>query len=149
MFDIGFAELIVIAIIGLLVLGPERLPHAIKKLMLWTGRLKRGFAAMKSEIEREIGADDIRRQLHNESIMQDLKQAQADVNRQINEFKQSIDSSVEKAENNIDGTTTQPADTNQATSFAQSEATPSIEASHTPDQQPKAKPTSATSSLND
>ncbi|MDE1461724.1 Sec-independent protein translocase protein TatB [Spartinivicinus poritis] len=143
MFDIGFAELIVIAIIGLLVLGPERLPHAIKKLMLWTGRLKRGFAAMKSEIEREIGADDIRRQLHNESIMQDLKQAQADVNRQINEFKQSVDSSVEKLENSVD--------VNQATSFAQSEASHNTEPGHTiaPDQQPKAKPTSATSSLND
>lgn len=101
MFDIGFAELVVIAIIGLLVLGPERLPHAIKTVMLWVGRLKRGFAAMKSEIEQEIGTDDIRRQLHNESIMQDLKQTQADINRQVNEFKQSIDQSVDSMEGSV------------------------------------------------
>ncbi|WP_163835973.1 Sec-independent protein translocase protein TatB [Spartinivicinus ruber] len=141
MFDIGFAELIVIAIIGLLVLGPERLPHAIKTLMLWVGRLKRGFAAMKSEIEREIGADDIRRQLHNESIMQDLKQAQADVNRQISDFKQSIDSSVE----GLESSTEQSSKPSQTGSFTPVENTHSTE----PNQASQTKSPSTTSSLND
>ncbi|MBN51243.1 MAG: twin-arginine translocase subunit TatB [Spongiibacteraceae bacterium] len=74
MFDIGFAELVLIFIVGLLVLGPERLPTAIRTLSLWLGRLRRSFTAIRDEIEREIGADDIKRQLHNESIMSNLKE---------------------------------------------------------------------------
>lgn len=74
MFDIGFAELVLIFIVGLLVLGPERLPKAIRTLSLWLGRLRRSFTAIRDEIEREIGADDIKRQLHNESIMSNLKE---------------------------------------------------------------------------
>ena len=75
MFDIGFAELLLIAIVGLLVLGPERLPGAIRTTSLWLGRLRRSFSSMKQEIEREIGADEIRRQLHNESVMASLNES--------------------------------------------------------------------------
>ena len=41
MFDIGFAELLLIAVVGLLVIGPERLPSAIRTTSLWLGRLRR------------------------------------------------------------------------------------------------------------
>jgi sec-independent protein translocase protein TatB len=70
MFDIGFAELLVVALVALLVLGPERLPGAVRVAGLWIGRLKRSFSAIKAEVEREIGADEIRRQLHNEQILE-------------------------------------------------------------------------------
>ncbi|CAA0115866.1 Sec-independent protein translocase protein TatB [BD1-7 clade bacterium] len=76
MFDIGFAELLVIAVLGLLILGPERLPVAIRTISLWVGRFKRSYRQVRTEIEKEIGADDIRRQLHNEEIMQSLKSTQ-------------------------------------------------------------------------
>lgn len=75
MFDIGFAELLLIAVVGLLVIGPERLPSAIRTTSLWLGRLRRSFSSMKQEIEREIGADEIRRQLHNESVMASLNES--------------------------------------------------------------------------
>lgn len=73
MFDIGFAELLLIAVLGLLVLGPERLPTAVRTISLWLGRLRRSFTSIRQEIEREVGADEIRRQLHNESIMASLE----------------------------------------------------------------------------
>lgn len=73
MFDIGFAELILVAVVGLLVLGPERLPGAIRTVALYIGRIRRGFNQVRNEIEREIGADEIRRQLHNESILNDIQ----------------------------------------------------------------------------
>ena len=79
MFDIGFSELLLVGLVALLVFGPERLPGAARTAGLWIGRLKRSFNAIKSEVEREIGADEIRRQLHNEQILQmerELKQAQ-------------------------------------------------------------------------
>ena len=79
MFEIGFSELLLVGLVALLVFGPERLPGAARTAGLWIGRLKRSFNAIKSEVEREIGADEIRRQLHNEQILQmerELKQAQ-------------------------------------------------------------------------
>ena len=79
MFDIGFPELVLIAIVGLLVIGPERLPEALRTLGLWIGRMRRSFTAVKAEIEKEIGMDEIRRQLHNEAVMDELKRIERDV----------------------------------------------------------------------
>jgi sec-independent protein translocase protein TatB len=70
MFDIGFTELLLVALVALVVLGPERLPGAVRTAGLWIGRIKRSFNSIKAEVEREIGADEIRRQLHNEQILE-------------------------------------------------------------------------------
>ncbi|MAW24194.1 MAG: twin-arginine translocase subunit TatB [Cellvibrionales bacterium TMED47] len=72
MFDIGFLELLVIALITLVVMGPERLPEAIRAISLWFGRLKQIWAKTRQEIENEVGMDDIRHQLHNEEVLRDL-----------------------------------------------------------------------------
>ena len=72
MFDIGLQEILLISVIALLVLGPERLPVAVRTISLYIGRIRRGFADVKSELEREIGMDDIRAQLHNEEILKQL-----------------------------------------------------------------------------
>lgn len=73
MFDVSFLELLVIAVIALVVLGPERLPGFIRTVGLMIGRMKRGFADVRAQVEREIGADEIRQQLHNENIMSALE----------------------------------------------------------------------------
>ncbi|CAM3661794.1 MULTISPECIES: Sec-independent protein translocase protein TatB [Pseudomonadaceae] len=70
MFDIGFTELLLVGLVALVVLGPERLPGAVRTASLWIGRIKRSFNSIKAEVEREIGADEIRRQLHNERILE-------------------------------------------------------------------------------
>ena len=57
MFGISFSELLLVGLVALLVLGPERLPGAARTAGLWVGRLKRSFNAIKQEVEREIGAD--------------------------------------------------------------------------------------------
>jgi sec-independent protein translocase protein TatB len=72
MFDIGFLELLVIALITLVVMGPERLPEAIRAISLWIGRLKQLLAKTRQEIENEVGMDDIRHQLHNEQVLKEL-----------------------------------------------------------------------------
>ena len=79
MFDIGFPELLLVSVVTLLVLGPERLPEALRNLGLWLGRARRSFTRVKTEIEREIGMDEVRRQLHNEAIMEQMKEIQHDV----------------------------------------------------------------------
>jgi sec-independent protein translocase protein TatB len=79
MFDIGFPELILVCVVALLVLGPERLPVALRTLGLWVGRARRSFLSVKAEIEREIGMDEVRRQLHNETVLEDLRKLERDV----------------------------------------------------------------------
>ena len=69
MFDIGFTELLLIAVVALLVLGPDRLPGAARVAGMWVGRIKRSFNTIKEDVERELGADDIRRERRNEVIL--------------------------------------------------------------------------------
>jgi|TARA_B110000503_G_scaffold82480_1_gene125837 sec-independent protein translocase protein TatB len=73
MFDIGFLELLLIAVISLIVMGPKRLPEAVRSISLWLGRLKQIFSSARQQLEDEVGMDDVKRQLHNEQIMRDLK----------------------------------------------------------------------------
>lgn len=91
MFDIGFPELILVSIVSLLIIGPERLPETIKTVSLWLGRLKRNFSDLKSEIESEIGADDIRQQLHNEKIMKNISEVRDHFTNTIDETNQNLE----------------------------------------------------------
>lgn len=93
MFNIGSFEVLLIFIIALLVLGPEKLPGAIKTSGLWIGRFRRSFYKVKAEIERELNTDEIRRQLHNESVMEEIEDAKSQV--------EDIASDTEKSVNNI------------------------------------------------
>lgn len=63
MFDIGFWELALLALIGLLVLGPERLPKAARSLGLWAGRARRYIRGFTDDLERELRAEELRREL--------------------------------------------------------------------------------------
>lgn len=72
MFDIGFLEMVVVAVVALLVLGPDKLPGAVRMAGLYIGRIKRSLADVRSQVEKEIGADELRQTLHNEKIMADL-----------------------------------------------------------------------------
>ncbi|MDG9881489.1 Sec-independent protein translocase protein TatB [Pseudomonas sp. GD04058] len=82
MFGISFSELLLVGLVALVVLGPERLPGAARTAGLWIGRLKRSFNSIKQEVEREIGADEIRRQLHNEHILSMEQEARRILNPQ-------------------------------------------------------------------
>lgn len=73
MFDIGFSELLLIAVVALVVMGPQRLPQAMRTMALWLGRARQMFSNLRRELENEVGMDDVRRQLHNEQILRELK----------------------------------------------------------------------------
>ncbi len=79
MLDIGLFEFFIAAVVALLVLGPDRLPVAMRTLGLWIGRLRRSYFQVKTEIEREIGMDEVRRQLHNEQVMEDVRRVEREV----------------------------------------------------------------------
>ncbi len=100
--DIGAVELLLIAIVGLLVIGPERLPETLRTLGLWMGRMRRSFNAVKTEIEKEIGMDEVKRQLHNEAIMDEMKRIEAEVKNTANVAKNSLNEGVQAADKAAD-----------------------------------------------
>lgn len=63
MFDIGFGEIFLIAIVALLVLGPERLPKAARFAGLWVRRARAQWYSVKAELENELADDELRRSL--------------------------------------------------------------------------------------
>lgn len=85
MFDIGFAELILLGVVGLLVIGPERLPGAIRTGSLWLNRIRRGFNDIKREVQQE---------LHNDSVMQDLRKTGEQIKNQTDRLGQEIDNAA-------------------------------------------------------
>ena len=97
MLEIGFPELILIAIVGLLVIGPERLPETLRTLGLWLGRMRRSFNAVKTEIEKEIGMDEVKRQLHNEAIMEEMKRIEAEVKSTADVAQNSFNQGIQAA----------------------------------------------------
>lgn len=62
MFEIGFWELVLIGIVALVVLGPERLPVAARTLGLWAGRARAYVKHFSSELEREVQIQELRQQ---------------------------------------------------------------------------------------
>jgi sec-independent protein translocase protein TatB len=93
MFDIGFSEILVIAVIALIVMGPERLPQALRTFALWFGRIRQQFRTVRSDLENEMGIDDIRRQLHNETILRDLDNAKEDIQNAGADIEKTMSSS--------------------------------------------------------
>jgi Tat protein translocase TatB subunit len=70
MFDVGFGEILLIAVVALLVLGPERLPKAARFAGLWVRRARAQWYSVKAELENELADEELKRS---------LKQAQADL----------------------------------------------------------------------
>ncbi|MGS2723160.1 Sec-independent protein translocase protein TatB [Porticoccus sp. GXU_MW_L64] len=83
MFDIGGAELLVIAVLGLIVIGPKRLPEVVRAISLWVGRLKRSLGNIKQGIENEFQLDEVRRQLHNEEILRQLEASKKEMEQMV------------------------------------------------------------------
>ena len=63
MFDIGFLELMVVGILGLLVLGPERLPVATRNVGLFIGKIRRTMGNIQDDLERQVRTDELKEKL--------------------------------------------------------------------------------------
>ena len=63
MFDIGFSELLLFGIIALVVLGPEKLPHAVRTAGRYYAKFRRTVATLQSEIEAELDLAETRKQM--------------------------------------------------------------------------------------
>ncbi|WHI44973.1 Sec-independent protein translocase protein TatB [Microbulbifer sp. ANSA003] len=98
MFDIGFLELLVVAAVALLVVGPERLPDAVRTTSRWWSGLKRTLHSAREELEREVGADDIRRELHNERIMREIEESRREMEQTFSEANKEVHDALNQPE---------------------------------------------------
>ncbi len=92
MFDIGFAELIIIGVVALLVVGPERLPETIRTASLYLNRIRRGFNDIKREVQQE---------LHNDAVMRELKETGDQLKRETSSLGQEIQESAQKLSDSV------------------------------------------------
>lgn len=74
MFDIGFWEILLIAVVALVVVGPERLPRLIRVTGLWIGRAQASLQAIRTEISKEINAQELKDALKKPDNMPDLNE---------------------------------------------------------------------------
>ena len=99
MFDIGFWELATIAIIGIVVVGPERLPEVVRTVAAYVRKARRAFQDVKSDIERELDLDDLRRQMHDvdmEDHIKKLNQSVMDADRDVRKAASRFDDDLRR-----------------------------------------------------
>ena len=80
MFDFSFCEMLVVALVALVVLGPERLPKAARFTGLWVRKARAHWYSVKSELESELASEELKRSLH------DGRQAMQDAERHLHDL---------------------------------------------------------------
>lgn len=86
MFDIGFAELLIIGVVGLVVLGPDKMPVAARTVGLWVGKARRTISGIQSEINEELRLDEMKRQV----AMQ-----KEDLDKELNEMREPFSETLD------------------------------------------------------
>jgi len=95
MFDIGFSELLVIAVVALLVVGPERLPRVARTAGHLFGRLQRYVNDVKSDIQRELELDELKKlRSQFEDAARSVEQSVNEVGREINAVSDDLNRSI-------------------------------------------------------
>src|SRR5436189_1852856 len=94
MFDIGFSEMMVIAVLALIVIGPERLPRVARTLGHLAGRLQRYVADVKADINREIELDELKKM--RDSMQQAATSFETSVHSELNKTEGELNQSLEK-----------------------------------------------------
>lgn len=111
MFDIGFSELFLIAVVALVVLGPERLPKAARFAGLWVRRARAQWYSVRSELERELATEELQRSLRDTrqavtDIGDGMRAAEAEARREFDAMQSQIErDATENASGDGDGST--------------------------------------------
>ena len=95
MFDIGFSELMVIGVVALIVIGPEKLPRVARTVGHLAGRLQRYVSDVKADINREIELDELRKM--RDSMQQAASNFESTVQTEMSKTETELNKSVEDA----------------------------------------------------
>ncbi len=88
MFDVGFWEILLIGVLALVVIGPERLPSAARRAGYFVGKARRYIEGVKSEVASELDVTEFKRALHNQEV-------------QINELQRQLKSGIDEVKSEL------------------------------------------------
>jgi sec-independent protein translocase protein TatB len=101
MLDFSFGELLLLGVIALVVLGPEKLPHAARMAGAWVGRIRRSVISIQAEIEREVAVQEMKQRIEQESqrirnseIAQQLQKDISSIGQQVQEAGGSAEAAL-------------------------------------------------------
>ena len=95
MFDVSFSELLVIAVVALLVIGPEKLPKVARTVGAFTGRMQRYMAQIKEEVNREVRFEELQK------LQQEIKQSVENTQSEVSQFVDKVGSTQKKVSNTL------------------------------------------------
>ena len=102
MFDVGFSEIVVIGVVALIVIGPERLPKAARTMGLLFGRLQRYVTDVKADISREMELDELRK------LQKQVQGAAQDFKTSVESAAQNVHEGVRNVESELNATAADP-----------------------------------------
>jgi len=103
MFDIGFSEIVVIAVVALVVIGPERLPKTARTLGHLFGRLQRYVADVKADINREMQLEELKK------LQQEVRSAASEIESSVNAVARNVESGVRGVQSELNAAASTPA----------------------------------------
>ena len=112
MFDIGFSEIVVIAVVALIVIGPERLPKTARTLGHLFGRLQRYVADVKADINREMQLEELRK------LQQEVQTAATEIESSVSSAARELETGARKVESELNATAAEGAVPSNATPAA-------------------------------
>ncbi len=90
MFEIGFWEMVLIGVVAMIVVGPERLPGLARTAGLWLGKARRMVADVKAEVDRELHLEEIKQSLREQSHLTEINEIKQDLAGRVNAIQQDI-----------------------------------------------------------
>ena len=124
MFDVGFSEVVIIAIIALVILGPERLPKVARTIGFWVGKARRMVADVKSDIDREMRESELSdlRKLGDEisDVKNEVQSAAGEVADDVG--VESVVESIKNSADDIQSSVNDVTSTDDSTRSAESES---------------------------
>ena len=100
MFDFSFGEMLIVALVALVVLGPERLPTAARFTGLWVRRARAHWFSMKAELENELAAEELKRSL--QAGRDAMRQAETDLRDNLREGEAGLRETQDELRRNLD-----------------------------------------------
>jgi sec-independent protein translocase protein TatB len=130
MFDIGFSEIVVIGVVALVVIGPERLPKTARTVGLLFGRLQRYVNDVKADISREMELDELRR------LKTEMQGAARELEQTVRTAANDVATGVRNVETELNSAAAQATDTSAASTPAASTPAPAIPAAPSASEEP-------------
>ena len=97
MFDVGFFEIVLLGVVALLVIGPERLPKVARTAGLWIGKGRRMLQSVKTDIEQELRAEELKRILKEQAGSTPVHEILEDTKSSLETLRKETESVVHKA----------------------------------------------------